>query len=146
MKLINLQTSKFITDCDPSFSQIISPSKYFQIVSVWNQFFNIFVNLSWFLTLPSSITKYDIACGISLEIIKISFVPNQACLFSMLKIESMSFGYFIIHSFFDPVYRINYFISPFPFHSIDSPLKFSIDHPNKKKSFFLKFFNRNLLN
>jgi len=99
--------SQFISNCNPICSQIISSSKYFQIIALRNQFFNYFIDFFWFLTLTPSLTENNISWNISLwNPACVSFHSNQTTLFAMLKIKSMSFCYFSINSLFYP----NYFI------------------------------------
>ena len=64
----------------------------------------------------------------------------------MLQIETVTFGYFSIHSLLDPVYGIDHLVPPSLLHHIDRPLEFCINHPNKKKPLFLQHRYRYLLN
>lgn len=58
----------------------------------------------------------------------------------------MTFCYLAVDCFLDPIYWVYYLVSPFFFHHIDCPLKFSIDNPDKKKTFFLQHGHRYLFN
>ena len=129
--------SKLITYCHPTISCIVSSPKYLQIISIWHQLFNVLVDLCWLLTLSSSFTKNHITSFIFHIILKISFVSNQATLFGMLKIKSMSFGNFPVYRFLHPVHNVNYFISPLFFHCINGKLEFCIYNPHEQESFTL---------
>ena len=143
--IMNNFESKLVSKRYPSISEIIPPAKNLKIVSIRHQLLNILINFGWFLRLSSPITKNNITCGISLIIIKIAFITNKTSFLRMLKIKSMSFSNFIINSFFNPIYCINNFISPLFLHRVDCPLKLCVYYPYKKKSLFLQFCYRNLL-
>ncbi len=64
----------------------------------------------------------------------------------MLQVKSMSFCNFTVHCLFYPIYWIHYFVSPFPFHCIYSPLKLCVNDPHKQKTFFLELLNWNFFN
>lgn len=126
-----LKLSNFITNCHPVVSQVVPSSEYLQVIAVWHQFLDVFINFSWFLALPSPVAEDYIRCYIFVVVLEITFESYQASLLSMLKIKAVTFCYLPIHCLFHPVDRINHFVSPLFFHYIHSPLEFGVDDPNK---------------
>lgn len=55
----------------------------------------------------------------------------------------MTFGYFAIDCFLDPVYGIDYFVTPCFLHQFDCELEFGVDDPDEDKALFLQQWYRN---
>jgi hypothetical protein len=72
-------------------------------MSIWDQLFDVIINLSWFLTLASSFTKNDILGDSSLDhFAYVTLNSHYTRLLGMLEIETMPLCYFSIDCLLDP--------------------------------------------
>jgi len=134
--LSKIYGSYLVAYSHPLFSQVVASSEYLQIVTIWYQLLYVFVNLFWFLALPSSITKYNIFGNSSLQLWRITFYPYQTCFLCMLQVIAVSFCNFIIDSLLYPRDWVYKFVAPL-FNEFDCKGIFGIDSPNDDYSIFL---------
>jgi hypothetical protein len=113
-------------------------------VPIWDQFLDVVVYFSRFLTLASPLAENYVFGDSSFNsVLQISLNSQEACFFRVLQIKSMTFGNFSVDCLLDPGNRVDNFVAPYFFHQVDCKCIFCIDGPNDKQStIFLEFWDR----
>lgn len=136
--------SQLVSNCYPTIVQIISSSKNFDIVTVWDHSLRYLINFLWLLRLTSSLRENDITHGIQVSfLINLTLGSDETRLFSMLKIIPMTLRNLTVHSLLDPGDFIYKFVAGL-LHHFERKSILGVDDPNEQETVGLEAFEGNV--
>lgn len=114
--------------------QVVSSSKNLKVVTVWYQSFHNIIDLLRLLRLTSPLRKDNIRHNIEDGFVShISFYPDQASLFGVLQVESMTFCNLTVHCLFYPGHFVHELVAMLVEH-VQGEAVLRVDDPNKEEA------------
>lgn len=107
--------TQLVSQTEPSFPEIIIPSKQLDLVCRWHQQVNQSIDLLWLLRFLSDFSNQEIIGDLGVELnvlVGWALVPNQACLAAVEEVEAVADVYLLVLGL-DPGQLVDHFVSPF---------------------------------
>ena len=124
--------------------QVVSSPENFKEIPARPETFSDLINFLRLLRLTSSLTKDDRTHDIIIQILCFTLHTNEASLFGVLQVVTMTLGDEPIDSLLNPDNLINDLISLL-LHHLDGKPVFGVDYPYEKETVGLQLFKRNVI-
>ena len=133
-------SSKLVSDCYPTIVKIISSSKDFDVVTVWDHSLRYLINFFRLLWLATSLWENNIAHSIQVSfLIDFALSSDKTRLFSMLKIVSMTLRNLTVYGLLNPSNFIYKFVAGL-LHHFERKSILGVNDPNEKETVGLEAF------